>query len=53
MVSKREVLTLVLLALVIAGCATMSQVRATNREGLIRLSLGMTKSQVLEAGSDE
>jgi hypothetical protein len=33
--------------LIIAGCATASGVRVMNRENLLRLSIGMTKQEVL------
>ncbi|MFC1699919.1 DUF3192 domain-containing protein [Candidatus Omnitrophota bacterium] len=37
-----------LLCLGLAGCATLSQIRATNRERLNKISIGMTKQEVLD-----
>lgn len=39
---------LVLLCLALVGCATLSQATSRNRVNLIKLSLGMTKQQVLD-----
>ena len=37
-----------LLCLELAGCATMGGVRTSNRENLMKLSVGMTKQEALE-----
>lgn len=37
-----------LLCLALVGCATLSKIRATNRERLNKISIGMTKQEVLD-----
>ena len=43
----KKIFLLLVLVLFLAGCATLPEIRAKNREGLLKLSLGMTKEQVL------
>lgn len=39
---------LLVVVLFLSGCATLSELRARNRENLTRLSVGMTKDEVLK-----
>lgn len=43
----RKYVPIFMAILIIAGCATASGVRVMNRENLLRLSIGMTKQEVL------
>ena len=43
----RRILTFIVMLVMLSGCATMNGVRVGNREKLIKLSVGMTKQEVL------
>jgi len=44
----KYIVTLMILIILLVGCASLDQVRTKNRENLVRLSIGMPKSEVLQ-----
>ena len=43
----RKVFAILLITLLFGGCVSLSQIRATNRERLNKISIGMTKQEVI------
>lgn len=43
----KRIILLICVTFLITGCATLSEIRATNRERLNKVSIGMTKEEVL------